>query len=1014
MDMRIPPAPAALRRERLSLWRRTAAALRRQRLLLLGLAVLAPAVALLVDELQSSRLQARRLAALGDELSFGTAPGVSEAIRFPGSGPYDTRLGYAALPQLLDRLTLRDYRIAEQARLSPALLGLADRGLFLPYREKSVAGLMLLDRRGAPLYAARYPLRTYAHFDAVPPLLVESLLFIENRGLLDGPVTRNPVLDWSRLSRAALDQLLSVADSRRSTPGGSTLATQIEKYRHSPGGRTDSAREKLRQMASASIRAYLDGEDTQQTRQRLVVDYLNTVPLAARAGHGEVHGIGDGLWAWYGRDFQEINRLLGAADDSDTETLAMKAQAYKEALSLMIAQRRPSYYLLQGRSELEALTQSHLRLLASAGIVPPALRDAALAQPLRMPPPPQAAVPSFVAMKAPSALRSQLSALFDVPRLYDLDRLDLSVTSTFDAELQARVSQALRQLRDPAQARAQGLYGHRLLRDGDDPGKLIVSFTLFERGADRNRLLVQADNVDQPFDLNQGARLDLGSTAKLRTLISYLEVVTELHGRYAGLSAEALRAVERRPRDTLSAWALDYLASAADRSLERMLEAAMDRRYSADPWTQFYTGGGLHRFENFDREDDDRVLSVRESFRRSVNLPFIRLMRDLVHHYMYQPEGAAARLLKDAEDPLRAEYLTRFADQEGREFLTRFYRRYRGKTAEEMQELLLQSVTPGPRRLAAAILSIAPGIGVEPFSELMRGRLAQAPTEAELRALHARYQPDHLSLADRGFLAGVHPLELWLVAYLRAHPGATLSDLVAASRDERQAVYAWLFRTGRKQAQDTRILTLLETEAFTEIAQRWRRLGYPFEAVTPSYAASIGASGDRPWALAELMGIIVNDGVRLPSVRVERLHFAEGTPYETVLDRVPQAAERVLAPEVAQVVRHALVDVVDQGTARRLKGAYLHADGAPLTVGGKTGTGDHRYETFARGGQLVTSRVVNRSATLVFMIGDRHFGSLTAYVAGADAARYSFTSALPVQLLRSLSDELQPLFEAAE
>ena len=64
-------------------------------------------------------------------------------------------------------------------------------------------------------------------------------------------------------------------------PGGSTLATQIEKYRHSPEGRTASIPEKFRQMASASLRAYLDGPDTQRARERIVVDYLNTVPLSA-------------------------------------------------------------------------------------------------------------------------------------------------------------------------------------------------------------------------------------------------------------------------------------------------------------------------------------------------------------------------------------------------------------------------------------------------------------------------------------------------------------------------------------------------------------------------------------------------------------------------------------------------------------------------------------------------------------------------------------------------------------
>ena len=92
--------------------------------------------------------------------------------------------------------------------------------------------------------------------------------------------------------------------------GGSTLATQIEKYRHSPEGRTGSTTDKLIQMASATLRAYQDGEDTTGSRRQIVLDYLNTVPLSAKPGYGEVNGIGDGLWVWYGRDFEQVSKLL--------------------------------------------------------------------------------------------------------------------------------------------------------------------------------------------------------------------------------------------------------------------------------------------------------------------------------------------------------------------------------------------------------------------------------------------------------------------------------------------------------------------------------------------------------------------------------------------------------------------------------------------------------------------------------------------------------------------------------
>ena len=47
--------------------------------------------------------------------------------------------------------------------------------------------------------------------------------------------------------------------------------------------------------------------------------------------------------------------------------------------------------------------------------------------------------------------------------------------------------------------------------------------------------------------------------------------------------------------------------------------------------------------------------------------------------------------------------------------------------------------------------------------------------------LYEQYGVDKWNLADRGYLASVHPLELWMVAYLREHPGATLSQMMAAS-----------------------------------------------------------------------------------------------------------------------------------------------------------------------------------------------------------------------------------------
>lgn len=954
-------------------------------------------------EITRSPLQARYFHRIAQEVSFRVALGPSDRIRFPGDGPFDQRLGYTHLPQYAEQLGQHGYAISAQARVSPRTVELADLGIFPPYREKTQAGLVIRDCAGTALFDARYPQRIYADFAAVPPVMVQTLLFIENRDLLSTPYPkRNPAVEWVRLARAVADQLLSRIDPDRDRPGASTLATQIEKYRHSPGGVTTSPEEKLRQMASASLRAYLDGEDTTAVRRQLVVDYLNTVPLAARPGYGEVIGIGDGLWVWYGSDFDEANRLL----IDEQAPLEARALAFRQVLSLMISQRRPSGFLLRDIEGLERLTDSYLRLLAQAGVISPALREAALATRIR---PRQEAIEqpraSFVERKAATIMRTHLGSLLGTRRLYELDRLDLSATSTIDLALQKRITTVLREISTPAGAAAAGLMEYRLLA-GSDPAGVIYSFTLYESTPEANVVRVQTDNFDQPLDINEGTRLDLGSTAKLRTLVSYLEIIARLHERLADLDPAALAATPVAGRDHLTRWAVDYLTTAAGeaRSLTAMLEAALERTYSASPAEAFFTGGGVLRFENFEPEDNSRILSVREALQRSVNLVFVRLMRDIVHHTMFNMPGSSATLLDDDDDPRRREYLARFAEKEGREYLQRFHRKYRSKSAEEARKLLLQSVRPTPRRLAAIFRYLEPAADLTAFSTFLRTNLPEARIDdASIARLYRVHAPERYDIADRGYIAGVHPLELWMVKFLHEQPEASFRQAVDMSVGERENAYEWLFKTRRKGAQDRRIRTLVELEAFQDIHRSWQRLGYPFGSLAPSYATALGSSADRPAALAELVGILLNDGVRLPVLRAGELFAAAGTPYETHFAANPRAGERILPLEVARTARRALALVVEGGTARRLDQVFIQKDGTPVVIGGKTGTGDHRFETYGRGGVLLSSRVVSRSGTFVFYIGERHFGTLTAYVKGPQAASYRFTSALPTQVLKRLA-----------
>jgi hypothetical protein len=234
-------------------------------------------------------------------------------------------------------------------------------------------------------------------------------------------------------------------------------------------------------------------------------------------------------------------------------------------------------------------------------------------------------------------------------------------------------------------------------------------------------------------------------------------------------------------------------------------------------------------------------------------------------------------------------------------------------------------------------------------------------------------------------------------------PSLSWEEILSRSETVRQQSSAWLFHTRNRRAQDLRLRIRIERDAFARMTPAWRRLGFPFDRLVPSYATAIGSSSDRPAALAELMGIVINDGVRRPVHTITRVALAQNTPYHTTLQPAPPGGEEVLPVPVARALRGVLVGVVEEGTAQRLRGAFVGDRDAAVMVGAKTGSGDNRFETFARGGGVISSRVVSRTGTVVFFIGDRYYGALSASVVGPHAGSYQFTSALPVAVLKLLA-----------
>ncbi|HTT78171.1 MAG TPA: transglycosylase domain-containing protein [Stellaceae bacterium] len=980
----------------------------------LRLAVLA-AVLLLIGlgvagETQTSYLEAALFTRLDRNMRFAVEPGASPSIRFPTEGPYDRRLGYAELPQFIRSLLAHRYRIDSQARWSQDLSRFVGFGGFPIYREKDTAGLHIYDDDGHQVYGAQYPRWIYSSFASVPPLVADSLSFIEDKYLLDPrEPERNPAVEWKRFGLAAAGRFAGIVIPGIHAGGGSTLATQTEKFRHSFDGRTRGVFAKLRQMLTASARAYIDGPDTLQRREQILTTYLNATPLGSMPGYGEIIGVPEALRIWFGTDYREAGQILDARP-RDAAQWARKGEIYRQALSLLLSERRPTYYLMRNHRALATLTDHYLRVLSDAGVIGRRLRDAALTAPLtfKTAPPPIDPI-SYVDQKATADVRDKLVGLLDLPDLYALDRLDLAAATSIDTAAQARVTALLQQLSDADFVRAHGMVGRQLL-GGGNLSKVTWSFVLYERGGNRNYVRIHADSLNKPFDINSGGKLMMGSTAKLRTLITYLDIMTVLHHSLAGLPPAALLRIAAEAQDPLTGWAAEYLARAEDRALRPMLDAAMQRRYSAAPGT-FFTGGGLQSFGNFEHSEDYERPTVEIAFQHSINCAFVRLLRDVVTYYTAASGVQIKPLLDNPDDPQRIAYLRRFVDNDSRLFLHRFYSDFYGLNPREALDLLASRTRPIPSRLTVVYLSVHPHARIAQLQEFLLAHLPHlALTQQELWHLYLTDSPQHLNLSDRGYVSGIHPLELWLVRYLDQHPHASWNEVVKASAQVRQGTYKWLFRGGMHK-QDVRIRILLEEDAFDKIVNNWRAVGYPFAHLVPSLGTALGASGDRPDALAKLMGIILNNGVRKPTVTIQHLQFAAGTPYETDLSPTGKP-ERVMPLAVAETVQRALLGVVADGTASRLRGAYTMPDGAPLLVGGKTGTGDNRFDHFARGGGITSSRVIDRTATFVFFLGPRYYGTATVYTPGKYAARFHYSSALAVQLVKVLKPELMPLIEA--
>ena len=203
------------------------------------------------------------------------------------------------------------------------------------------------------------------------------------------------------------------------------------------------------------MRTYLDGPLTLDARERIVATYLNSTPLElahrlrrdhrsrrrplALVRHRSRRGERGSFGLRAGRPRAEGRNLQAGAQP-----------AARPAPPVLLPARRP-------RRLSRCWPTSICASWPPAASSTPTCNEAALAADLQFLKEPPALGPvSFVSQKAFGTIRTELLRLLRAPSLYDLDRLDLSVDTTFDSDTQKDVSEVLANVgkRDEAKALA--------------------------------------------------------------------------------------------------------------------------------------------------------------------------------------------------------------------------------------------------------------------------------------------------------------------------------------------------------------------------------------------------------------------------------------------------------------------------------------------------------------------------------------------------------------------------------
>ena len=630
-------------------------------------------------------------------------------------GPKDQRLDYAHIPERVAAVEKKGGIVSPQA--SYALNTFMGIDLYPAYEKKMQAGLHIKDAEGETLRYTPYPAKVYPSLESVAPAIWKTLCSIEDKEVCDPdvPANANPAFNGPRTAKA-IGQKLHVIPGQ---PSVSTLLAQSIKYDHSPGGNTvdpvtgkKSDEEKIRQWLTGSRDVYANGSDTRETRKHIILYYLNSAPYAATPAHGEIHGLPLALEQWFGIDFEAANKaLMQPQDKMDDAQLQEVADLYRKVLTLQLSLKM-GHKFLRTPDGFKRLQERVDNFVTSPSFSKKPLLEEEVFKPLGF-------SPRFAAMVARSKIDFNDLARHDIspegpgknePRhkavdavrvatkewisypgdMHDMDKIDLTVTTTLRAKPTRDVRNILHSFYNPEEAKKRGMTGvGEHLADPDRLDDIIYGAIFYEIGKNTNDLLFESDTNPGWLNVSSGTGMQMGSTLKAPITVAAMLRVHRAYEKYANKPPEELRAELGRKRGPFTDWTLRHLLNeTSDKSIEGLLNAALDKTYSNNPGRTYITGGGPHTFKNYKPDHNGRTPALRDCLAKSYNLCYINVMADIEQEDIIEEMHISPDIFTNPDDPDHVRLLKRHADAEGQDFQKKAWRLFDGKTPDQIASML--------------------------------------------------------------------------------------------------------------------------------------------------------------------------------------------------------------------------------------------------------------------------------------------------------------------------------------